>query len=441
MMEQMMENMSSSEMIATTGVGTLFVVGIIYTLALNGDDVAAPASMEALETVSYNVVDAAFPLTGSDVVSVAVGEAFAGVVGAATSFGISLSTTRMPSWRSSRSGGSSSDESTTTLDQQQQATTPSTSSSSTTMIKASDAWADGDFLLTQAAALPLLASIGLSPVLLTLASTVLALVPYEIIKVGARRREGLRREDQILQQMLLEQQQQQQQQQRKRALWPGGGKILLPTTGRTTAAGALRAPEAVVNNKVVDLATLSPVVPESKKQNLEPVETVADILKWLQYSVLTSEFGGEHLTLWQGQEQLPGFVESAILGSVAGVSSQFYSDILYAFFKFGGEAKQNMVRSRSLLDWLNLYSAKTIYFAVLFGVYQAVQAPAQEFIAVILSGGAEACYGSDDLRACIETYVSLNPPGASPEAQLRSFFTTAVSLWNNYGVPGWFSSS
>ena len=439
MMEQMMENMSSSEMIATTGAGTLFVVGIIYTLALSGDDVAAPASMEALETVSYNLVDAAFPLTGSDVVSVAVGEAIAGVVGAAASFGISLSTTRMPSWRSSRS----SDESTnTTPDQQQQqqqaSSATTTTSSSSTMIKASDAWADGDFLLTQAAALPLLASIGLSPVLLTLTSTVLALVPYEIIKVGARRREGLRREDQMLQQMLLEQQ---QQQQRKRA-WPGGGRILLPTTSRTNAA-ALRPPEAVIpgNNKVVDLATLSPVVPENKKQNLEPVETVADILKWLQFSVLTSEFGGEHLTLWQGQEQLPGFVESAILGSVAGVSSQFYSDILYAFFNFGGEAKQNMVRSRSVLDWLNLYSAKTIYFAVLFGVYQAVQAPAQEFIAVILSGGAEACYGSDDVRACIETYVSLNPPGASPEAQLRSSFTTAVSLWNNYGVPGWFSSS
>jgi len=398
-----MKNMTSSEMVATTAAGTLLVVGLIYTLALNGE-VTEPASLEALEAVSYNVVDAALPLTASDVVSVAAGEAIAGVVGAATSFGISLSM-RMSTWRKTGESGSKN-------------------SNAEGMVKVSDAVADGDFLLTNAAAYPLLASIGLSPLVSAVTSTLLAIVPYSIVKVGARRREALKREDILLQELL------EQEHQRKRRRQVGFG---LPVN--MSASSSRRADTVPVGVTIVDPTTLTPV--QEDKPKLDAVETFSDILKWLQFSVLTKEFSGR--LLYEGQELLPG-VESAILGSVAGVSSQFYSDILYAFFKFGGEAKQEMVRSRSVLDWLNIYTAKTIYFAVLFGVYEAVQAPAKDFIAAFLSGGAEACYGSEDFRACIETYVILNPPGASPEAQLRSFITAAVSFWNNYSVPTWFSA-
>jgi len=438
-----MKDMTTTEMVATSTAGTLLVIGLIYTLALNGEVTAdtGAVSIEALEVVSYNVVDAALPMTASDVVSVAAGEAIAGVVGAATSFGISVSSRRL-SWGSisgaaEQQQGSSNTSNSQQQQQQQQA------------VKVSDAVADGDFLLTNAAAYPLLAAIGLSPLLSAVTSTLLAIVPYGIVKVGARRREALRREDELLQTML------DQNQLRKRRQQVGWGPFrssdgaatggvlskqqqqqarIDSVLGRTNLVPLAKAGSTTSNTKsnVVDPKTLTPV--QEDKPNLDAVESVADILKWLQFSVLTSDFGG-HL-LWQGQELLPG-VESAILGSVAGVSSQFYSDILYAVFQFGGTAKQEMVKSRSILDWINIYTAKTIYFAVLFGVYEAVQEPAKDVVAVLLSGGAEACYGSDDMRACIETYVLLNPPGASPEAQFRSFITAAVSFWNHYGLPGW----
>lgn len=424
-----MKDMSSTEMVAMTAAGTLLVVGLIYTLALNTEITAdtGAVSMEALESVSYNVVDAALPLTASDVVSVAAGEAIAGVVGAATSFGISFSSRRLP-W------GSASGDQQYNAKQSQQA------------VKVSDAVADGDFLLTNAAAYPLLAAIGLSPLLSAVTSTLLAIVPYGIVKVGARRREALRREDELLQSLLDQNQLRKQRQQLGwgpfRSSDGGGGAALSrqqqqqaridSVLGLTNVVPLAKTNSRGTTKNVVDPKTLTPI--QEDKPNLDAVETFSDILKWLQFSVLTSDFGG-HL-LWQGQELLPG-VESAIFGSVAGVSSQFYSDILYAVFQFGGTAKQEMVKSRSLLDWINIYAAKTIYFAVLFGVYEAVQEPAKDIVAVLLSGGAEACYGSNDMRACIETYVSLNPPGASPEAQLRSFITAAVSFWNNYGLPSW----
>ena len=203
-------------------------------------------------------------------------------------------------------------------------------------------------------------------------------------------------------------------------------QLQMPTTAIPVAT-------TTTKSTIVDLSTLTPV--QEDKPNLDAVELIADILKWLQFRVLTSDFGG-HL-LWQGQE-LPVGLESAILGSVAGVSSQFYSDILYGVFSFGSPARQDEVKARSALDWINLYTSKTIYFAVLFGVYQTVQGPAVELVAALLSGGAEACYGSENVRACVETYVANNPPGASPEAQIRSFVTAVVSFWNNYGTPALF---
>jgi hypothetical protein len=58
------------------------------------------------------------------------------------------------------------------------------------------------------------------------------------------------------------------------------------------------------------------------------------------------------------------------------------------------------------------------------------QIPATASISAFLSGGAEACYGSQEFDLCLQAFVSQNPPGASPEGQLRSLVTTMVSRWN-----------
>jgi hypothetical protein len=370
--------------------------------------------MERLELAGYNIIDAALPLTATDVVSVAVGEAIAGVIGAAASLGIS---------KLSRV-----------------ATVASSSAATTTsLFKVSDAVADGDFLLTNAAAFPLLEAIGLPLPLAIVVSTAISLVPYEIVKVGAKRRERLVQEDLLLQQLLAEEQ-------RRKAsnpfqfLWKSKENDISSLPAKTTQ------PSLPVMGKTVDPSTLKPVQDENEKFPLDPVETFSDILKWLQYGILSSDYTG-NLVLWNGQRLDPG-LESATYGIIAGISAQVYADILYAYFGFGGDAKRDSVRNRSLLDWWKEYAPRFVYFGVLFYVYQVVQAPAENIVDSIFSGGLEACLGSNDFGACVDTYVENNPPpGPTPDAQLRAFITAAASLWSNLfgNLPfsngdNWFSS-
>jgi hypothetical protein len=371
---KMDRNMTTTESAISTAAGSVLTIGVLYILATNGDPALPLQDPEgSLELAASTIINGKIPQTASDVVSVAIGEAFAGIVGAAVSFGVSRSIQTKDYAKSKEN------------------------------LKVSDAVADGDFLLTNAAAFPLFESLGLPPVLATL----LAIVPSSFGKLGAKRLERLKQEERFLQQMYQEDQRLRQQ------------------FGFRQIIKQKKQPSTVDPNQLVPVQDVE----------LDLVEVFSDSAKWLQYSVLKSDFGG--LLSWNGATLVPG-AEAAIFGSVAAMSSQVYSDVLYAYFGFGGEAKREMVRSRSLADWIMVYGSRFIYYAVLFGVYEAVQIPTKHSVNAFLSGGVGNCYDSDDFATCIDTYTMLNPPAASPEAQLRAFIIASLSLWDDllfYGEP------
>jgi hypothetical protein len=82
----------------------------------------------------------------------------------------------------------------------------------------------------------------------------------------------------------------------------------------------------------------SPTTSPSESSSLDYVEFTTDVTKWLEYSVLTSNFrgtiaagiGGGYYRSWLGR-----FVESAIFGIICAVSSELYKDTAYYYAGFG----------------------------------------------------------------------------------------------------------
>jgi hypothetical protein len=158
------------------------------------------------------------------------------------------------------------------------------------------------------------------------------------------------------------------------------------------------------------------------------VEIVSDLIKWLGFTVLCADLGGR-IVMSDGRHLFPG-LESAAFGATASLSAQIYSDILYAYFGFGGVEKQRQVRSRTIQTWLAAYANETISGATLFGVYDIIKIPSKAFISAFLSGGVEGCIGSQEFELCVQSYILSNPPAATPEAELRSLITALVSVVN-----------
>lgn len=389
--------MSQTEMMAMSVAGSALIFSVLFTLGGTGDGEVISVtergvSLEALELVSSNIIDAALPMTVSDVVSVAIGEAIAGVIGAFVSFVVSFNMRLDETNKMKRASNQ----------------------------QISEAVADGDFLLTQAATIPILEGIGLTAFTASAASVLLAMVPFSLVKFISRRKQRLLEEDRILQQILTEQLESEERLRRRRAL------SSLPISFDLFVKD-----EPSLEKKIVNLNNLQYIQNEMDSfGKFDLVELFTDVAKWLQYSVLSSEFGD--LIIPKGERLFPG-EEGAIFGSIATISSQIYSDVLYGYFGLGDEAKRDVVRSRTAYEWSRLYLYKAVYAASLFGVYESVKAPARKVVNAFLSGGIDNCLGSADMQVCIETYVAMNPPGATLEAQLRGLFTAAYSIWSNYG--------
>jgi hypothetical protein len=113
-------------------------------------------------------------------------------------------------------------------------------------------------------------------------------------------------------------------------------------------------------------------------------------------------------------------MDGALLGAIAGVSSQLYADIIYGQFGNGPREKQREVRTRPFSKWLSLYVETTVSAASLFGIYELSQKPISRYIQGTLAGGVDGCVGSSDFEACLETFLLDNAPGPSPEAQFRA---------------------
>jgi hypothetical protein len=287
-------NRTSSEMVAMTGLGAFLSLALVFSLATSTKE-----TTQSLDVVTENVLDAMLPSTASDLVSVTVGEALAGIIGAASTFVLALVVNNRKNDRA-RSN------------------------------IAKDALAEGDFFLASAAAFPLVQSLGLSPVVSSVITSVFASVPYELVKYGSRRREQRTQEDKILEELLEEQQSR-----------PRKAVSLIP--GVSLFVSSLADKDA----KALELIEL--------ENKLDVVEIFSDLLRWLAYGILMTDFGGS-LSL------IPG-VESAIYGVLATLSSQAYGDLLYGVFGFGGERKRDLVRLRSTSDWLASYLSRALYAA------------------------------------------------------------------------------
>lgn len=373
-------DMSMTEMIAMNAVGGAMMVGVVYSLAstnLNG--LLSGAASEDFGKVGFNIVDAAMPMTATDLVSGTLGEATAVIVASVVSLSLSV-LPRLSNRRQDKSRN---------------------------MQEVEKAVGNGDFLLAQATAMPLLQSVGLSPILATLGSVAFAAVPAELVKVASQKSRNKKlEEDRLFEQLLQEKQ---QKKQRKAILFFRENML----------------PSPAIVNEVQELIEKNQ---KDQKESLV-VEVVSDIIKWLGYSALCADLAGQ--LRYNGLPLFPG-LESAAFGVIATLSAQLYGDILYAYCGFGGQEQNDLVRSRTLLTWVVIYFSEAFYAAIFFGVYEFAQIPATAAISAFLSGGAEACNGSEEFDLCLQAFVSQNPPGASPEGQLRSLVTTLVSLWNQF---------
>jgi hypothetical protein len=373
----------SSSMPSNTVIGLLLFIVVIYTLSSNepvppmsGSEATAGQGFEILESsvesAGRNVLKAALPQTASDVVSVALGEGIAGVIGAIATLAVSLLLRVRAANKELMEG----------------------------VIQKSDivreAVADGDYFITRAAALPLFEALGLSPLAASVTSVILASVPYEIIKLGYSREAVRLEEDLIMEELLKE------EQKRKRQ-----------SNGPTRSIAQSVDPRSLI--------------PANDVQQIDFVELFTDITKWLEYDVLKTDLSGR--LVWNGHV-LASNLDSALFGFFAALSSQLYADIAYRYTDYGTEEKRKEARERSLGDWIKLYTTISINSAVLFGVYETVKSPVANAIAGFLSGGVENCLGSKEYSTCMDVYMVNNPPAADAAAQFRSLITAVVSLWD-----------
>ncbi|KAL7572084.1 hypothetical protein ACA910_001728 [Epithemia clementina (nom. ined.)] len=419
---------SFSELIGLYTIGAALLLSIVYTLASTvGTSIITEDSggrfmfvPEAAGEVGSTIMDAAIPMTATDVVTTAVGEATAGVAAAFSSLILSLFITNlMYDYPSPSSDADSLSASTNveangmdnmSLDQQMMEQEFELQNRDLSR----KAVANGDFFIAQAATVPWLATtMGLPPGLATLGSFLLAVVPAEMVNIVARRRIE---KDRIMLERILER----EEETRRELELPFPLNLVYPLPPEVLAA-AVRHKMREEEKKILQNL---PVVRESLG-----VEVVEDLIKWLGYGVLSTDFAGS--LMYDGLPLFPG-VESAVFGIIAGLSAQVYADVFSAFFGLGGELRQEEVLSRSPVKWFAIYFLEIVSAAVLFGVYEFAQIPAKAVVSAVLSGGADSCSGSQDYDLCLETYLAYNPPGASPEAQLRSLTTTVASLLNKY---------
>jgi len=419
----MMQNATSLEMLAMGATGLALSVGVITLLATSGDPVAQFGQFldgtigedlsdivdrdlvlveEEVSIVARNVLTAAMPTSATDVLAIALGEGIAGVIGALSTFLLNLLLRFRINPNMARMGGDIPETEEEIL---------------------AEVVADGDYFLTRAAAVPLLEAAGVPIVFASLASVLLATVPYEFIKVRSRGKRERKEEDRLLK-ILLEEEKELELRNKQRLKEMYRGALFQPKVDEKKKAK--REPETAISTVDTSTTQIGAVAA------FDSVELFSDLTKWLEYDVLNNDFTGE--ILWHGQTLAPG-VESAIFGFLAALSSQLYADTLYCYTNFGKETKRIETRTRKLTGWVSLYTTKCLNAAVLFGVYESVRIPVSQSIVAWFSGGVDSCLGSKDFQLCVDTYAVSNPPSPTQEAEFRALITTIVSLWDRLQTP------
>ena len=453
-----------SEMMLMSAVSVALAVGVVYALASSGpgpDAILIDATTsttelnesenvvreflqegnaERLEIATRNIVKTVLPQSAEDVIAVSIGEGIAGAIGAMATWllGMVLNFksdddyyTLMPmnnNGMMKMSGGIESIR-------ENSNNSGSYSSQRGTNMDAlvSEAVADGDYFLTRAAAQPLLEAVGIPIFFASLASILIATLPYEAVKLTSQKRKRETEEQQRLLEMLLEEEEERRRRDMN-VIDVGSNKIFefiqqlnvrQPGYVDSTEEGT---DDDGVNKLQQQQQLVGNIVP-----GLDYVELFADITKWLEYDVLISNYRGI-LAMPNGQ-MLSTSEESAIFGLLAAFSSQLYTDVLYLYSDFGNPIKREQTINRPLEGWASIYATKCLSTATLFGVYEGVRAPISRLLSQYLSGGVGGCVGSADFDLCMETYLIDNPlpsSSASWQADIRASVVAAMNSLDSF---------
>lgn len=340
---------------------------------------------------AQRLLNSAVPETATDVFSLVLGEGIAGSIGAIANgvviLILKLRENNMLSTSYISNVFDTKESKVNSYIDEESATDDTSSPRKTSSLNAnkfySDALRDGDYFLTRAAAFSLLEGVGISESFANILGTLFAVIPAQIIKINSNRR--------------LQQQ----------SNFEGSTGLFSPSS------------EAKSNEEGID----------DDEFEIDFVEFFADTTKWLEYSVLSSDFTR---TVFPGNPTL----ESASFGFLAAFSSQVYADILYRYTDYGPQKVKNAALQRSSDEWISLYVSKCFSSAALFGVYEYMRSPITRFFQSVLTGGVDSCLGSDDFDMCIETFRIDNPPTdiATTEAQLRALFTAMLNLFDRIGI-------
>ncbi|GMH47876.1 hypothetical protein TrRE_jg6028 [Triparma retinervis] len=266
----------------------------------------------------------------------------------------------------------------------------------------SESLAEAQFFVSASALSPLVASFGISSFLAVLAAS----IPSELTKQYTKTRQT---EEDDYMQMLLAQDQ-------KKKRWWGRQPLTPPPPPSPT------------------------LTTNTSESTLDYVEFTTDVTKWLEYSVLTSNFrstiaggiGGGYYRSWLGR-----FVESAVFGIICAVSSELYKDTAYYYAGFGDSKKSDEVRSRTLKEWASRYLATSLASASLFGIYDAARLPLSSYIVELFSGGIDSCIGSSDFDLCTTVFLLDNSDvelGASFQGEIRAVAASVYGFVTRSGV-------
>lgn len=435
LVEQSAEEIKEEDMrMMTMSVASLaLAIGVVYALASSTPEMVASdeleestnvmrdllreGNVERLELATRNIAATVLPQSAEDVIAVSIGEGIAGVIGAFATWLLGLvlnfktSNTEFIITPLSESNEGNNVYSRRMGDQNNM------------NALVSEAVADGDYFLTRAAAQPLFEAVGVPIFLASLASVLLATLPYEAIKQSTRKRMNALEEEILLNMLEEEEAKRQKDMTVIDKLSNNVGNFIqkLYVTSNDDD-------EFEMEDDEEELST--PSVAPTPNAILDYVELFADITKWLEYDVLINNYRGI-LALPNGM-MIGSAWESAIFGLLAALSSQLYTDVLYLYSDFGNPEKRDRTLNRSIEGWASVYATKCLSAATLFGVYEAVRAPTSKFLSRLVSGGVGGCVGSKDFDLCMETYLIDNPPGASFQADMREVAVSIMSWADNF---------
>ena len=434
-----------NEMMAMTAVSAMFAIGVIYSLASNTPNMIVvdpkefnsesenvvrglfrEGNAERLEVATRNIVGTVLPQNAEDVIAVSIGEGLAGAIGA------------FATWLLGKFLNFKNDEdfiiepinaSMKSSGIEQTMKRPMGGRNMDSLV--SGAVADGDYFFTRAAAQPLLEALGIPIIFASLASVLIATVPYEAVKISSQsRRNEVEKQAELLEMLLKEEEDRRKNFGMKRKLDIGGASYIMDILSNNAFDFIQRLNVRPSMDTFVeeDVDEVVEIIPEKSKQLpvVDYVELFADITKWLEYDVLITNYRGI-LSMPNGEMLSAGW-ESAIFGLLAALSSQLYQDVLYLYSDFGNPMKREMTLNRSPEGWASIYATKTLSAATLFGVYEGVRGPTSRLLSQIISGGIGGCIGSKDYEICMETYLINNPPAASLQAEFRA---SVVSVMNS----------